>query len=87
LLRLFAEGSNGTVKFSGTVNLTGNQIDIAGKTVVVDSGGKVMTSPNTTVYADTHNYNKDNFGTIKNAGTKLNISIQQQKSFAAKPRF
>jgi hypothetical protein len=87
LLRLYAEGSNGTVAFSGSVNLTGKQIDIAGKTVVVQSGGKVMTSPNTTVYADTHNYNTGNFGTIKNAATNSNISSSQQKGFAARPPF
>jgi hypothetical protein len=87
LLRLYAEGSNGTVAFSGTVNLSGKQIDIAGKTVVVQSGGKVMSSPNTTVYADTHNYNTGNFGTIKNAATNSNISSSQQKSFAARPPF
>jgi hypothetical protein len=87
LLRLYAEGSNGKVAFSGNVNLTGKQIDIAGKTVVVQSGGKVMSNPNTTVYADTHNYNKGNFGTIKNAATNSNISSSQQKSFAARPSF
>jgi hypothetical protein len=87
LLRLYAEGSNGTVSFSGTVNLTGKQIDIAGKTVVVRSGGNVLSSPNTTVYADTHNYNTGSFGTIKNAATNSNISSSQQKSFAARPSF
>jgi len=55
--------------------------------VVVQSGGKVLTSPNTTVYADTHDYNVGNFGTIKNAATNSNISSSQQKSFAARPSF
>jgi hypothetical protein len=88
LLRLYAEGSGGKVEFSGTVHLTGHQIDIAGKTVEVQSGGNVLTSPNTTVYADTHNYNtSDNHNTSK-FGT-INIRSSQQKGFddKNKPRF
>ncbi len=79
LLRLYAEGSNGTVEFVGNVTLKGNTIDIAGNTVQVDANGHVTTGQNTTVYANTHNYNKQNYGTISNS--------PQQKSFGARPGF
>ncbi len=61
-----------------TVNLSGSKIDIAGNTVRVKQTGTVTTGPNTTVYADTRNYNKDGFG---------KISEHQQGNFDARPGF
>jgi hypothetical protein len=78
LLRLYAEGSRGVVEFVGTVKLSGKKIDIAGNTVRVKKNGKVTTSPNTTVYAGTRNYNKDGFG---------KISEHKQGNFNARPSF
>ena len=78
LLRLYAEGSSGMVEFDGAVNLSGNKIDIAGNTVRVKQTGMVTTGPNTTVYANTRDYNKDGFG---------KISEHQQGNFDARPPF
>ena len=78
LLRLYAEGSRGMVEFVGDVKLSGRRIDIAGKTVRVKKNGTVTTGPNTTVYARTHKYNKDGFGTI---------SEHKQENFKARPSF
>jgi hypothetical protein len=88
LLHLYAEGSSGKVVFSGNVNLTGKRIDIAGKTVEVQLNGNVLTSPNTTVYADTRNYNTSGSHNTSKFGT-INISSSQQKSFGdpKKPSF
>ena len=82
LLRLYAEGSSGMVEFNGTVRLTGKKIDIAGNTVRVNSGGKVNTAGNTTVYANVetgHDYNKPGKGVIQVRGVPL--SSDRQKGF------
>ncbi len=60
LLRLYAgsiSGSNNsTINFTGTVNLTGAQIDIAANTVTIGVGSTVMTSSQAHVYATVRNY-------------------------------
>ena len=66
------------VEFGGRVALSGNKIDIAGKTVKVNEGGRVTTGPSTTVYADTREYNKDGFGQFGN---------HKQGNFDARPSF
>ena len=81
LLRLYAEGSSGMVEFNGTVRLTGRKIDIAGNTVRVNSGGKVNTAGNTTVYANGetgHDYNKPGKGVLR---------LDRQKGFDERPDF
>ncbi len=78
LLRLYAEGASGMVEFDGRVALTGNKIDIAGKTVKVNEGGRVTTGPQTTVYADTREYNKAGSGRLGN---------HKQGNFDARPSF
>jgi hypothetical protein len=81
LLRLYAEGSRGTVEFAGSVRLGGRRIDIAGNTVRVKASGNVTLPPDpnaTTIYAKTREYNKAGFGTIGN---------HQQQPFEMRPSF
>ncbi len=78
LLRLYAEGASGMVEFDGRVALRGSKIDIAGKTVKVNEGGRVTTGPHTTVYADTREYNKAGFG---------QFGSHKQGNFGAQPSF
>lgn len=57
LIRLYAEGSNGKVLFQGNVTLNSDEVQIAGKTVQVDSGGNVrVTQGNAHIFSDNHNY-------------------------------
>jgi hypothetical protein len=81
LLRLYAEGSNGSVEFAGAVQLGGRVIDIAGKTVRVRAQGHVSwADPQAaaTVYADRREYNRAGFGTMDR---------HQQKAFGTQPPF
>ncbi len=71
LIRLYAGGSNGTVLFQGNVTLDSDEVQIAGKTVQVDSTGSVtVTKGNTHVFSDNHNYNKTGFGNINSTYLK-----------------
>ncbi len=82
LIRLYAGGSNGTVLFQGSVTLDSDEVQIAGKTVQVDSTGSVtVTKGNTHVFSDNHNYNKSGYGNI-------NSTYLKQYNFSApKPDF
>ena len=71
LIRLYAGGSNGTVLFQGSVTLDSDEVQIAGKTVQVDSSGTVtVPKGNTHVFSDNHNYNKTGYGTISSTYLK-----------------
>lgn len=71
-IRLYAEGSNGAVRFIGNSTLAGAAI-LAGKTVQVDNGVVVnVTQPNSLhVHADNHNYNNGSHGNFSSGGTPL----------------
>ena len=80
LVRLYANGVNGTVEFEGIVNLTGRQIDIAGNTVRVTSGGSVIATGDTTVYANRHKYDDRQ---IQVNGSK--IAPEKRRAFGDRP--
>lgn len=63
LIRLYGEGAGG-VRFVGATTLRGNQVDIAGKSVTIDSGSRVLIANpgGTTVYADSHLFNNGTHG-------------------------
>ncbi|MEI6534101.1 MAG: FecR domain-containing protein [Verrucomicrobiaceae bacterium] len=81
LIRLYAGGSNGKVLFQGKVTLDSDEVQIAGKTVQVDTGGNVdVTKGNAHVFSDNHNYNKTGYGNINSTSLK-------QHDFNSRPDF
>lgn len=92
-MKLYAEGSNGMVRFNGNTTLTGPTI-ISGKTVQVDSGVSVTVSqPNKfDVYSDIENFNKSGYGNFTNGTSNLNFvpdtsSGPHKHNFGSTPRF
>ncbi|MBX7209234.1 MAG: FecR family protein [Verrucomicrobiaceae bacterium] len=73
LIRLYGEGTAG-VRFTGDSTLNATSVDIAGKTVTIDTGGKVRLShpANARVHADTANFNN---GTHGNFTTKAGAPV------------
>lgn len=87
LIRLYGEGAGG-VRFSGTTTLLGNKVDIAGKTVTIDPGGRVRLSnpTGTSVFADSHNYNNGINGNFTGTGSNAAVTPNKQ-SFDKRPGF
>jgi hypothetical protein len=86
LTRLYGEGASG-VRFSGTNFLNANTVDIAGKTVTIDSGGTVrlLTPGGTRVFTDTANYNHTTYGNFTD-GTGSPITVPTQP-FGSRPPY
>lgn len=77
VLKLYGgAGANGRVQFtgSGNIDLTGNPIRIAAKTVAVDMGTNVQNNGTTLVNADSHNYNIEGLGSFQNPVTQGPLS-------------
>jgi hypothetical protein len=73
LTRLYGEGASG-VRFSGTNYLNSNIVNIAGKSVTIDSGGTVrlLNPGGTSVFTDMANFNHSSFGNFTDGeGTTL----------------
>ena len=86
LIRLYAEGVDGKVLFSGNTSLNSSNIDIAGNTVEI-APTKVVTVPsssNLKVFANQHNYNDTVHG-IFSDGT--NQKEPTRGAFGAQPAF
>ena len=90
LIRLYANGSNGTVQFEGLVKLDSDEVQIAGKTVKVGTGGVVtITKNNVHIFADNRLYNKNNDGSSPGNGTINSTYIKDDYGFghSSKPDF
>lgn len=92
-MKLYAEGSNGTVQFVGNTTLDG-PATIAGHTVQVDSGVTVNVKvPNSfNVYSDVEHFNTTGYGNFSRNGTPLNFvpsssAGPHKDGFSAKPAF
>jgi hypothetical protein len=73
LTRLYGEGASG-VRFSGTNYLNSNIVNIAGKSVTIESGGTVrlLKPGGTSVFTDMANFNHSSFGNFTDGeGTTL----------------
>jgi hypothetical protein len=87
LLRLYAEGANGGVTFVGNASLSGQTVQIAGKTVQVNGGATVTVSngSNLSVYTDNPNYNKGTYGSLQNgSGSQVGVPAG---GFSSRPTF
>ena len=77
LIKLYGEGASG-VRFSGDNTLNATTVDIAGRTVTIDTGGVVRLShpANTRVFSDTANFNNGgiNGNFTDKAGTPATVT-------------
>jgi len=76
LIKLYGEGASG-VRFNGDNTLNAALVDIAGRSVTIDSGGVVRLSHpgNTRVFTDNDNFNKGSFGNFTTkGGTPVNVT-------------
>jgi FecR protein len=81
LIRMYSAAAGGSIVFDGNVTLDATRVDLAASTVQVTSGNTVtITKGNANIYADQHNYNTPNAGTINS--TSINRS-----SFNARPSY
>jgi hypothetical protein len=91
LIRLSGEGAGG-VRFVGATTLRGNVVDIAGKSVRIDSGSRVLLANpgGTTVYADAHLFNNGangNFTGLSGSQTGGGPVEVIKKPYAGRPGF
>ncbi len=90
LLRLYAEGSNGHIRFVSDSTLAGNRVDIAAKTVTINPGVSVEVSnpSGLRVYTQNANYNRpsapNSNGRFANDGVTLDVTPQP---FGNRPGF
>jgi hypothetical protein len=94
---LYADGSNGTVRFVGNTTLnsgTNGTTTVAGHTVQVDSGVSVtVTAPaGFNVHSDVENFNTGSYGNFISNGSPLNfvadgIRGPHKHNFASRPGF
>ena len=86
LIRLYAEGLNGKVLFSGNTILSSQNIDIAGNTVEIAAGKKVTvpSSAALNVFSNNHNYNDSIHGEFSNG---VYQKAATQGAFNARPAF
>lgn len=89
-LKLYAEGSNGLVRFTGNSTLNGSSAIIAAKTVTIDSGVSVNVSNPTGLRVHTDNRNFSNNGGPSTNGAFVNgsspISVAPN-SFGSRPAY
>jgi hypothetical protein len=88
-IKLYAEGSNGSVQFVGPTTLNG-PTTIAGKLVQVNNGVNVtVTNPaQLQIHGDTHNYNNITHGNFTDGTNNITFTPGgNQKPFATRPAF
>lgn len=88
-LKLYAEGSNGQVRFSGNSSLNSPSATLAGKTVTIDPGVSVsVSSPaNFRVYTDNAQFSNNSpngYGAFTNDGAPFTVN---QQGFGNRPGF
>lgn len=91
-LKLYAEGSNGQVRFTGNSSIDSPNIDIAGKTVTIDSGVNVQVgNPSSLrVYTDNPQFSNDlpnGYGKFTTGETNTPIINVNRQSFGNRPGF
>ena len=91
LIRLYGEGSGG-VRFVGDTTLRGTNVQIAGSSVIIDSGSRVRLSNagGTTVYANSHLYNNGingNFTGLSNSQSGAQPVQVNQQPFSSRPGY
>lgn len=74
-MNIYADGSNGTVRFVADSRLTGPSVSVAGHTVQVDNGVRVnVSNPNGfNVYSDNENFNRSGYGNFSTNGSNINF--------------
>ena len=87
-MNIFAEGTNGMVRFVADSRLSGPNVSIAGRTVQVDNGVNVnITHPNTfNVYSDNENFNRTGWGNFTTSGSNVHF-VNQGSTGAHKGNF
>lgn len=89
-LKLYAEGSNGQVRFIGNSSLNGQSAIIAAKTVTIDSGVSVsVRNPaGLRVHTDTRNFSNNggplNFGAFTDGSVPINVPAN---TFGSRPAY
>jgi hypothetical protein len=89
-LKLYAEGSNGLVRFTGNSNLNGPSATIAAKTVTIDSGVNVTVSNPTglRVHTDLRNFSNNGgpntFGAFTDGEAPINVP---NNNFSSRPGY
>ena len=89
-LKLYAEGSNGLVRFTGDSTLNGPSATIAAKTVTIDSGVSVTVSNPTglRVHTDTRNFSNNGgpttFGAFTDGESPINVP---DNNFDSRPSY
>ena len=89
-LKLYAEGSNGLVRFTGNSNLNGPSATIAAKTVTIDSGVSVIVNNPTglRVHTDTRNFSNNGgpntFGSFTDGEVQINVP---NNNFSSRPGY
>ncbi len=90
LVRLYAEGSNGHLRFISNSTLNGSRVDLGAKTVTINPGVDVDvgTPAGLKVYTDNANYNRpsapNSNGRFVNGGATLDV---QPQAFGNRPGF
>jgi ferric-dicitrate binding protein FerR (iron transport regulator) len=89
LIRLYANGSNGSVRFTGpSSSLSAGLIDIAGKTVTIDAGTQVQVNGNLRVFTDNAQFSnagatgRGTFVDMESTPVEVN-----KRTFRERPRF
>lgn len=90
-LKLYAEGSNGQVRFTGNSFINSPSTDIAGKTVTIDPGVRVNVSEpaGLRVYTDNPNFSNNTangYGQFTTGETNSPFTVNQQ-GFGNRPGF
>ena len=87
LIKLYGEGVGGVV-FAGDTILNGNAVDIAGKSVTIQTGGRVQLSnpSGTRVFSDAHNYNNGTHGNFTAKGSTTPAGVTQG-AFGGRPPY
>lgn len=87
LIKLYGEGVGGVV-FAGDTILNGTAVDIAGKSVTIQSGGRVQLShpTGTRVFSDAHNYNNGTHGNFTAKGSTTPVGVTQG-TFGGRPPY
>jgi hypothetical protein len=89
-LKLYAEGSNGLVRFTGNSTLNGPSATIAAKTVTIDSGVSVIVNNPTglRVHTDTRNFSNNGgpntFGSFTDGEVQINVP---NNNFSSRPGY
>jgi len=92
IMKLYAEGNGGGVRFVSNSTLNGNSIHIAGRTVDLANESIVTVNGNATVYADSHLYNNTTRTNVTGKGTFRNsenavINVQERGFNQGRPQY